>query len=92
MTYSNVESRALDLLRYAIDPVLCVIEQGLSELLPRPQYVQAKRDALLRMTTLDRYQAHALALSSGWKTLDEVRALEDLPPLVIPATDPLVIP
>jgi HK97 family phage portal protein len=92
MTYSNVESRALDLLRYAIDPVLCVIEQGLSELLPRPQYVQAKRDALLRMTTLDRYQAHALALSSGWKTLDEVRAIEDLPPLVIPATDPLVIP
>ncbi len=85
MTYSNVESRALDLLRYAIDPVLVVLESGLTDLLPRPQYVQATRDALLRMTTLDRYNAHASAIAAGWKTVDEVRQIEDLPPL--PADD-----
>jgi HK97 family phage portal protein len=91
MTYSNVESRALDLLRYAIDPVLCVIEQGLSQLLPSPQYVQAKRDALLRMTTLDRYAAHNSALQAGWKTIDEVRAIEDLPPLLNSSVDEVAL-
>ena len=81
MTYSNVESRAVDLLRYSIDPVLVVLESGLTDLLPRPQYVQATRDALLRMTTLDRYNAHASAIGAGWKTVNEVRQVEDLPPL-----------
>ena len=81
MTYSNVESRAVDLLRYSIDPVLTVMEQGLTDLLPRPQYVQATRDALLRMTTTERFAAHASAIAAGWKTVNEVRAIEDLPPL-----------
>ncbi len=84
MTYSNVESRAVDLLRYSIDPVLSILESGLTDLLPRPQYVQATRDALLRMTTLDRYAAHASAIAAGWKTVDEVRQVEDLPPLARP--------
>lgn len=85
MTYSNVESRAVDLLRYSIDPVLTILESALTDLLPRPQYVQATRDALLRMTTTERYAAHASAIAAGWKTVDEVRAIEDLPPL--PADD-----
>jgi len=83
MTYSNVQSRALDLLRYAVDPVLVELEAGLSELLPAPQFVQANRDALLRMTTLDRYSAHASGLAAGWLTVDEVRELEDLPALTV---------
>jgi HK97 family phage portal protein len=81
MTYSNVESRAVDLLRYSIDPVLTILESGLTDLLPRPQYVQATRDALLRMTTTERYAAHASAIAAGWKTVNEVRTTEDLPPL-----------
>ena len=64
------------------------VEQGLTELLPRPQYVQATRDALLRMTTIDRYAAHASAIGAGWKTVDEVRAIEDLPPLAAPVQEP----
>lgn len=90
MTYKNLESRALDLLRFAFDPVLVEIERGLSALLPRPQYVEASRDALLRMTTSERYAAHASALAAGWKTVDEVRSLENLPPIadVQPETAP----
>lgn len=84
MTYSTVEGRATDLLRFSLDPVLTVVEQGMTDLLPRPQYVQATRDALLRMTTTERYAAHASALAAGWKTVDEVRATEDLPPLEQP--------
>ena len=33
------------------------------------------------MTTTERFAAHASALAAGWKTVDEVRAIEDLPPL-----------
>lgn len=81
MTYSNVESRAVDLLRYSIDPVLVRIEEALSMALPRPQYVKANRAALLRMTTTDRYAAHQRALADGWRNVNEVRALEELPPV-----------
>lgn len=81
MTYKNVESRAVDLLRYSIDPVLCRFEEALSALLPQPQFVRANRAALLRMTTTDRYAAHHMALSDGWRSVNEVRALEDLPPI-----------
>lgn len=81
MTYSNVESRAVDLLRYSIDGVVVDIEEAVSELLPRPQYVKANRSALLRMTTIDRYTAHEKAIRAGWRSVNEVRAMEDLPPV-----------
>jgi HK97 family phage portal protein len=90
MTYKNLEGRALDLLRFAFDPVIVEVERGLSTFLPRPQYVEANRDSLLRMTTSERYAAHASALGAGWKTVDEVRQTENLPPMadVVPAQAP----
>lgn len=81
MTYSNVESRALDLLRYSVDPVLTEVEAGLTEMVPRGQYVRANRAALLQMTTTERYVAHASALRNGWRSVNEIRALEELPPI-----------
>ncbi len=81
MTYSNVESRAVDLLRYSIDPVLVRLEAALTRSQPQPQYTKATRAALLRMTTKERYEAHHIALDDGWQNVDGVRALEELPPL-----------
>lgn len=81
MTYANIQSRSLDLLQMSLDPVLTTIEAALTELVPRPQYVQASREALLRMTTLDRYEAHSKALAAGWRTPNEIRHVEGLPPL-----------
>jgi HK97 family phage portal protein len=81
MTYSNVQSQWLNLLVASLNPVATVVEQAWSALLPRDQYVQFNRDALLRMTTLDRYQAHDQALRSGWRSVNEVRAIEELPPI-----------
>lgn len=37
--------------------------------------------ALLRMDTSKRYQSHSEAVKGSWKTIDEVRAEEDLPPV-----------
>lgn len=44
-------------------------------------FVKLNMDALLRAGTRERYEAHAIGLSSGFLLEDEVRRLEDLPPL-----------
>lgn len=81
LTYANVESRALDFLRYSVQPWLVRLEAALSALLPRQQSVKFNAGGLLRATTRERYEAHKIALDAGFLTIDEVRALEDLPPI-----------
>lgn len=44
-------------------------------------FVKLNMDALLRAGTRERYEAHAIGLESGFLLEDEVRRLEDLPPL-----------
>jgi hypothetical protein len=47
-------------------------------LLPQPQYVKFNRSALTRSDLLTRYQAHQIALTNEWKTINEVRDDEDM--------------
>ncbi|GAA3077888.1 portal protein [Streptosporangium carneum] len=81
MTYSNVESRSLHLLIYALDPWLTRLERVLTELLPRPQYVKVNRNALLRTDLLTRFRAYQIGIRNHFQTPDEARELEDRPPL-----------
>jgi HK97 family phage portal protein len=81
MTYQNIEHRNLQLLIYALDPWLTRLERLFTELLPRPQYVKVNRGALLRTDILTRYRAHQIAIRNKIATPDEVRELEDRPPL-----------
>lgn len=83
-TYSNVESQALELLRTSIMPITSRIEAAMSELLPRGQEAKFSYDSLLRADTLSRYQAYQMGLTGGFLTIDEVRELEDRPPLGVP--------
>jgi len=85
VTYANREQRAADWLTFGLMPYLIPIEEALSSLVPRPQRVRFNTDALLRSDTKTRYEAHAIGLSAGFLTVDEVRALEDLEPLNEPA-------
>lgn len=80
-TYSNVQQEALNLIKYSLQGHISRIEQALTALMPSKVRVKLSLDALLRADTLTRYQAHSLALTSGWITPNEVRAMEDLPPL-----------
>ena len=82
MTYANVVDRRSDLLTFTLNKWLTRTERLLSALLPAPQYVRFNRDALLQSTTLARYEAHESALRNGWRTINEVRDIEDLPPIV----------
>lgn len=81
MTYANVVERRSDVLVFSIDKWISRADRLLSAMLPRPQYARLNRDALLRSTTLARYEAHAIALENRFKTVNEVRDDEDLAPV-----------
>jgi HK97 family phage portal protein len=81
MTYANVVDRRQDLLVLSMNRWLRRGERVLSLLSPAGQDVRLNRDALLEATTLQRYEAHASALSNGWRTVNEIRGIEDLPPV-----------
>ena len=88
LTYSNREQRALEFLTYTLGHRVKRLEDALSALLPPPGYVKLNPAALLRADVETRYRAHSLALAGqAWKTPDEVRALEDLPPAAPGALD-----
>lgn len=82
LSYSNVQDRDIQLLKYSLNKWLRRMERLLSEFLPRPQFVEFNRDALLQTNTMQRYQAYALAIGNQpWRTVDEIRTIENLGPL-----------
>lgn len=91
MTYSNVQDRDIQLLKYSVGRWLRRVERVLYDFLPRPQYAVFNRDALLETNTMLRYQAYALATGNKpWKSVNSVRELENLEPVdggdvVVPA-------
>jgi HK97 family phage portal protein len=80
-TYSNLETQGLEYLRWTLLPITTRIEAAFTDYLPRGTVAKFEYDGILRADTLTRYQAHQIALSNGFLTLDEVRALENRPPL-----------
>jgi HK97 family phage portal protein len=79
-TYSNLETRRLDLVTFTYLPWSSRIEAVLDAQFPRGVSLKVTLDGMMRGTTVDRYQAHKLAIEAGWKLPEEVRATEDLPP------------
>lgn len=80
-TYANVEQDWLGYVRFSLMQYLTEIEDAFSELLPGRREARFNIEALLRADTTTRYAAHAVALSAGFLTLDEVREIEDRPML-----------
>lgn len=86
MTYANAESRALDFVKFCLGPWLARIESAvnfscISPLHRRQMYAEYLPDALLATDTASRYAAYKTGLETGFLTLDEVRAKENLPAL-----------
>jgi len=81
MTYTSVEQEQIAFTRYTLSQYYVEIEAAMSSLLPRGTEARMNIDALLRSDTLSRYQAHQIAIAAGFKTIDEVRSDEKLPPL-----------
>lgn len=81
LTYSTVELNQIQFLTNTLRPWLAKLEQEFSSWLPRPQFVRFNVDALLRVDTKTRYDVHQIARNIGLNNVDELRVIEDLPPL-----------
>lgn len=80
LTYSTVEQNQIRL-NQALRPLLVLLEDAYSSVLPQRQQVRFNADAVARADLKTRYETYRIAIATGILTVDEVRALEDLPPL-----------
>jgi HK97 family phage portal protein len=78
---SGIEQQSIGFVRYNLRPWLAVIEQALTDLLPRGQFVRFNIEGLLRGDTKSRYDAYVAARNAGWLNVNEIRELEDRPPV-----------
>lgn len=91
ITYANREQRWLDFIATCLNHYAVRLEDALTAMTVRGQAVKFNMDALLRGDTMQRYQAHALGLTSGFLQMNEVRALENRTALPeLPEADPEV--
>ena len=77
-TYSNITQDLRAFVQFTLQGYISRIEAALSEQLPNGQTAKFDLDELLRSDRLTRYNAHAVALSNGFLSVDEVRESEDL--------------
>lgn len=80
LTYATVELNQLDR-TLALRPWLVLLESKFASLLPERQYVRFTADAIVRTDLRTRWDVHQVAVGMGARSIDEVRNLEDLPPL-----------
>lgn len=81
MTYANREQMLMNFMDTCLSHYAARLEDALTVQLVRGQSAKFNFDAFLRGDTMTRYQAHQIGLAAGFLTINEVRGLEDLPPL-----------
>jgi HK97 family phage portal protein len=84
-TWNNSKEGKQNFLTFTLNTYLNKIENELNEkvILPSEQdayYVEFVRSALVEMDAASQAQIWALGITSGWYTVDEVRAFQGLPP------------
>lgn len=78
---ASIEQRSIEYVQHAVAPLVTKIETSLTRALPGPStYWKFNLSSLLRGDVTSRYAAYATALQNRFMVIDEVRALEDLPP------------
>jgi HK97 family phage portal protein len=82
MSFASVEAQNLSFVQHSLRPLLERIEQALSPLLPESDgFIKFNLDALLRGTTLERYEAYTKGLNEGFLSVNDVHASEDMAPV-----------
>lgn len=80
LTYSTVEQNQLQVIE-ALRPWLVRLEFAFADLLPSRRIIQFNTDALLKTDLKTRTEIYQIQRNIGLRSTDELRALEDLPPL-----------
>lgn len=85
-TYSSVEQNNIAFVTHTLRPLIAILEAGFSTLLNSEPggenaFIKFTIDGLLRGDANSRFSAYSNGLTSGWLTINDVRRLEDLPPV-----------
>lgn len=78
---TGIEHMSIGFATYTLRSWLTRIEAAVTRLRPRGRFVRFGLAALLRGDTKSRYESYRLAREASWLNVDEIRALEDRPPL-----------
>ncbi len=86
-SFASIEQRSLDFVIYYLTPWLVRWEQAatrdlLTETDKKTHLVEFLLDALLRGDTKSRYDAYAIARQWGWLSVNDIRARENMNPVV----------
>jgi hypothetical protein len=90
-TYTNLRDAWENHRDFGLGPWIAGAQDTLTALLPGTQSVTVNLDGFANPAASERFAAYTVALNAGILTLDEVRALEGLPPLP-PTTDTQGVP
>lgn len=77
----GLEEMGIGYVVYTLGPDLTRFEAAFTRQLPRPQYQKFNVAALLRGNTRDRFTSYAIGRQWGWLSVNDIRELEDLPPV-----------
>ena len=96
-SYSSVEESNRQFISSTLRPLATRLETALTSLMPRypggeSAFVRFNFDALLRSDLISRAQAYSTGLQSGWLSVNDVRAWEDLRPIPVEAADQPRVP
>lgn len=80
LTYNTTEQNQLQVIE-ALRPWLVRLEYAFSDLLPSRRIVSFNTDALLKTDLKTRTEIYQIQRNMGLRSTDELRELEDLPPL-----------
>jgi HK97 family phage portal protein len=78
---SGIEQQHIGYLTHTLGPWLQMIDGRMSTLIPRGQYVRSSTASLLRADSMSRFQSYVQARMAGWLSVNEIRALEEMPPV-----------
>jgi len=81
MSYASVEQNGIQFVQHTLRPYIVKIEDAYSTLLPGVAFLKFNVDALQRGDQESRYAAHASALVNGWASINDIRRIEDQPPV-----------
>lgn len=81
MTYANSEQESIDLVQFTLLPWVKKLESAFFPIIPQAQYVKFNLDAMIRVDVRTRHDVHFIDRRMGLKSINEIRELEDLPPI-----------
>lgn len=80
-SYASVEQNAIQFVTHTLRPYIEKLEWAYSTLLPNDAYIKFNIEGLLRGDFATRVQAYSVMSQIGAYSVNEVRRIEDLPPI-----------